>query len=642
MAEKKDKRYVSDNAQLMAEWYWQKNAELDPTQLTLGSNKKAWWSCSQGHKWEATPNNRSNGTGCPYCTNRKVLRGYNDLQTINPALAKEWNLEKNSGIKPEDFTANSGKKVWWKCSKGHEWQATICDRNNGNGCPYCSGRLATKGKSDIQTLNPALAMEWNYDKNIGLSPSDITPNSNKTVWWKCSKGHEWQAKPNARSRGTGCPYCSSTKVLEGYNDLQTVNPAVAKEWNYSKNGNLTPSDVMPNSNKKVWWKCSKGHEWQASIAHRNNGNGCPTCNSERNTSLPEYAIVYYLRKCGLEVIHSYKEKGYELDVYVPSRNIAIEYDGYFWHKNKERKDLEKNQKCVNNGIKLYRIREGLPALNDSSIDYVILRNQKDLSQTLEKLLNEIVGTCVDVDIDTDIISIESLREYTEKEHSLLGLHPQIADEWDYAKNGGLNPSNFSSNCTKKFWWKCKHGHEWQTTIRDRSLGHGCPYCAGQKVLIGYNDLQTVNPNLVEEWHFRKNGDLKPINFTANSGKKVWWICNKGHEWEAPIYNRNKGSGCPYCAGQRLIVGQNDLQTLNPDLAKEWNHKRNKELKPIDVFANSGKKVWWICDAEHEWEATIASRNAGRNCPQCAKKKRVNPLPQNEPPLGGSEPPGTEK
>ena len=623
MADKKEKRYVSDNAQLIAEWDWERNnqLELDPHRITCGSNKNAWWKCSNGHRWEAKINNRNNGNGCPYCSGKKVLRGANDLRTVNPTLAKEWDYERNCGLKPEDFTANSGKKVWWKCSEGHEWQATICDRNNGNGCPYCSGRFAIKGKTDIETVNPNLAKEWHYVKNNGLTPSDITPNSNKSVWWICGEGHEWQAKPNARSRGTGCPYCSSTKVLEGYNDLQTVNPVLAKEWNYGKNGMLTPSNVMPNSNKKVWWKCSKGHEWQTTIAHRTNGNGCPVCSSERNTSLPEYAIVYYLRKYGLDVIHSYKEKGYELDIFIPSKNIAIEYDGYFWHKNKTKKDLEKNKKCEKDGIKLYRIREGLTSLNDSSIDYVILRNQKDLPQALGKILSEIAETCIDIDIDRDAISIEHLREYTEKENSLLLSQPQLAKEWDYEKNGDLSPANYASNSTKKLWWKCAKGHEWQATIRDRSIGHGCPYCAGQKVLIGNNDLQTINPSLAKEWHYEKNGDLKPSDFTANSGKKVWWKCSKGHEWEAPIYNRNKGSGCPYCAGQRLIVGHNDLQTINPDLAKEWNYMRNKELTPTDVFANSGKKVWWKCSKGHEWEATIASRNYGRSCPQCARETR---------------------
>jgi hypothetical protein len=107
------------------------------------------------------------------------------------------------------------------------------------------------------------------------------PNSHKKVWWKCSKGHEWQAIIKDRNSGKGCPYCSGKKVLKGYNDLQSVNPILAKEWNYDKNDGLTPADVTPNSGKKVWWKCSKGHEWQATIYHRNNGRGCPVCAREK-------------------------------------------------------------------------------------------------------------------------------------------------------------------------------------------------------------------------------------------------------------------------------------------------------------------------------------------------------------------------
>jgi hypothetical protein len=68
---------------------------------------------------------------------KKILIGYNDLATTNPKLASEWNYDKNDDLKPEDFTANSEKKVWWKCEKGHEWQATIASRNHGRGCPIC-------------------------------------------------------------------------------------------------------------------------------------------------------------------------------------------------------------------------------------------------------------------------------------------------------------------------------------------------------------------------------------------------------------------------------------------------------------------------------------------------------------------------
>lgn len=547
----------------------------------------------------------------------------NNYVIDNAELMAEWNWEKNDDLKfdPKALTLGSNTKVWWKCSKGHEWQASISHRNNGRRCPYCAGKKVLKGYNDLQTVNPILAKEWNYKKNNELTPVDIMSNSGKKVWWKCSEGHEWQASIDHRNRGTGCPHCSGNKVLKGYNDLRTVNPTLAEEWNYEKNGDLKPEHCTVNSHKKVWWKCNKGHEWQAPISNRNKGVGCPICNSERNTSFPEYAILYYLKKHGLEVIHSYREKGYELDIYIPSKKVAIEYDGYFWHKNKTEIDLEKNIKCKKDGIKLYRIREGLPLLNDSSVEFVVKKNQENLSKILEKILGEIIGIIVDIDIKRDAIAIENTREYMEKEKSLLFTNPQIAIEWNYEKNGSLKPEHFAANSNKKVWWKCSKGHEWQATIASRNSGCRCPFCTGQKVLKGYNDLQTVNPELSKEWNYEKNGDLKPEDFTENSGRKVWWKCSEEHEWQAKIAHRSNGSGCPYCSGRNAIKGENDLQTTNPSLAKEWNYEKNNGLTPMEVMPNSGKKVWWKCSKGHEWQARVADRNKGRGCHICRKNKK---------------------
>ena len=543
-----EKKYIIDNAELMAEWNWEKNIEFDfdPKLLTVGSGKKVWWKCSKGHEWQATIDRRSQGKGCPYCSGRNAIKGKNDLQTVNPALAKEWNYDKNNGLTPTDVLPSSNKKVWWKCGKGHEWQAMIRSRNDGSGCPYCSGRHAVNGKNDLQTVNPVLATEWNYERNCGLMPMDVLPNSNKKVWWKCRKGHEWQSTVANRNNGNGCPYCLGRYAVKGENDLQTVNPAIAKEWNYEKNDDLKPEEFTANSNKDVWWKCSKGHEWHASIANRNKGNGCPVCNSERKTSFPEYALAYYLKRSGLDVVHSYRAKGYELDIYIPSLKIAIEYDGYYWHKNRMRKDIEKNYKCKKDGIKLYRLREGLPPLNDSSIDYIVQENQKNLSKVLEAILSEIIGDCISVDMETDAVAIENLRVLTEKENSLFFSNPETTGEWHYEKNGVLKPEHFAPNSHRKVWWKCQIGHEWQASIANRNKGRGCPYCSGKKVLPGYNDLQTVNPALANEWNYEKNTGVRPIDVTPNSNKKAWWICSNGHEWEAKINNRNNGNGCPIC------------------------------------------------------------------------------------------------
>ena len=252
-----EKHYISENTQLMAEWDQEKNTALgiDPQTLTQGCHTKVWWICEKGHSYETQIVYRVKGSGCPYCANKKALRGYNDLQTVNPTLAKEWNYKRNNGLTPADVTPSSHKKVWWKCNKGHEWQATISSRNRGRGCPCCSGRSVIKGVNDLQTVNPTLAKEWNYEKNNGLTPMDVMPNSDKKAWWKCCEGHEWQATINSRSNGIGCPYCSGRLAIKGENDLETVNPTLAKEWNYEKNDGLTPDEVMPNSNKKVWWQC---------------------------------------------------------------------------------------------------------------------------------------------------------------------------------------------------------------------------------------------------------------------------------------------------------------------------------------------------------------------------------------------------
>ena len=552
MGEKKEKRYVSDNAQLMSEWNWAKNRVigLDPSNLAPKSNKKAWWICKMGHEWKAAIADRTLRSGCPYCSGKIAIKGVNDLQTVHPGLSEEWNYSLNGTLTPSDVLPTSNKKVWWLCKEGHEWQSTISNRTMGNSCPFCSGRVAISGVNDLQTLNPNLAKEWNYSLNGDLTPSNILPRSSLKVWWICEHGHEWQATVNNRTKGRGCPFCSGRVAISGVNDLQTLNPNLAKEWDYSLNESLKPSQLLPSSNKKVWWKCERGHQWQATVNHRSSGEGCPICSSELRTSFPEYALLYYLRKYGIDALHSSKELGYELDVFIPKLKIAIEYDGGYWHKNRINEDLAKNARCKEAGIKLYRIREGLSLLNSTSIDFLVKNTKGDLSDVIRRILNDIIKSEVNVDLQRDFLAIEQLRVYSEKVNSLLSLNQALAAEWNYEKNGELFPEHVTSNSSKKVWWKCSDGHEWQATIQSRNTGQGCPFCSGRVVISGVNDLQTLNPVLVKEWNFEKNSGISPSSVKSHSGKKVWWKCANGHEWQAKISNRNNGNGCPECAKQK--------------------------------------------------------------------------------------------
>lgn len=158
---------------LLKEWNAEKNGALSIRDVTSFSSQKVWWKCKNGHEWEAKVDNRARGAKCPYCTNKRVLAGYNDLKTENPELASEWNYIKNAPLKPEEFTSGSNVKVWWIGKCGHEWQQRIGDRKRGQGCPYCEGNVVLKGFNDLASQRPDLADEWDYEDNDDISPSSI-------------------------------------------------------------------------------------------------------------------------------------------------------------------------------------------------------------------------------------------------------------------------------------------------------------------------------------------------------------------------------------------------------------------------------------------------------------------------------------
>jgi len=224
---------------------------------------------------------------------RMDLKKYN-LKKMCPEIAKEWNFKKNKKLKPEDVLVGSHRKVWWQCEKGHEWESCIVARTRQKQkCPICANRRILKGYNDLKTLEPKIAKLWNKEKNGDLKPTQVSVNSNKRVWWKCPKGHEYSVKIIDKVRKkSGCPICSNRVILPGYNDLKTLRPDIAAEWAEKRN-QLTPEQVGVHSNKKVWWKCSlKRHYWEARVNDRTRkekGTNCPYCAGKRkwkNVSKP--------------------------------------------------------------------------------------------------------------------------------------------------------------------------------------------------------------------------------------------------------------------------------------------------------------------------------------------------------------------
>lgn len=341
---------------------------------------------------------------------------------------------------------------------------------------------------------PELLKEWDAEKNRPLTSSEVSYGSRKRVWWRCAKGHSWTTAVYTRTEGAGCPFCAGRRPWPDENDLASQYPAIAAQWHPTRNNGLTPADVTCGSRRKVWWRCGYGHEWQATVNSRVSGSGCPICAN----------------------------------------------------------------------------RILLPGVND-----------------------------------------------------LATAYPALAAQWHPRKNGTLRPEQVMVGNRRKVWWICKNGHEWQASISARaSNGSGCPVCAGKRILPGVNDLASACPSLAEQWDKEKNGSLFPEQVAICSNRRVWWRCELGHSYLAAVSARTAGgSGCPYCAGRKVLAGFNDLASREPGIAGQWHPTLNGTLTPEMVTAGSHKKVWWQCPDGHVWRAVIYSRTGpGKcGCPVCTGK-----------------------
>ena len=440
----------------------------NPSEVVAGSGKRMPWKCSKGHSYTAIVGHRfRRGGQCPVCSNKIILAGFNDLATTNPELAIEAD-----GWDPTLVSAGSGRKLSWKCSKGHTWHDTAAHRTGrGSGCPVCINRSRRVGINDLATTHPELAKEAD-----GWDPADYVAGSNALLPWVCKEGHKWLGKPNDRTgRNSGCGTCSGRLLKVGFNDLATTHPDIAIQadgWDTSL--------LSAGSHKSMPWICDMGHRWKTVIKSRCYGNqsGCPVCANKK----------------------------------------------------------------------------------------------------VEKGFNDFQTT-----------------------------HPELAK---FAN--GWDPATVTSGSNQKYSWKCEVGHVWESRVLGVvKSSEGCPICSNHQVLAGFNDLATSHPELAQ---YAVGWD--PTEFTFGSGKKVRWRCERNHEWDMTIDSRvGKKQNCPYCSNQKVLKGFNDFATIHPELLVEaigWD--------TTSVTSGSNIKQLWRCEKGHEWMASPKSRTSSSKsgCPSCSK------------------------
>ena len=260
--------------ELKAQWHDQLNEHLGSIVIKPSSNRKVWWSCAQcpdnlPHVWEASVNNRTQGTGCPLCSGHAICQ-HNTLARKAPQVALLWDSKKNHPVSPDQVTASSGRRAHWKCSDClHEWQASVMLKARRNsGCPQCTKANGNVNADGTRQKHPsfakakhALLEQWDDDRNRknGNFPGNTTLQSHKLIWWRChacpmGREHSWQARAasrTSRKHKTGCPFCAGHKLCE-CNSLETVYPDVAADFDVQING-LSASEVTNSTSTKYSW-----------------------------------------------------------------------------------------------------------------------------------------------------------------------------------------------------------------------------------------------------------------------------------------------------------------------------------------------------------------------------------------------------
>lgn len=543
------------------EKYYAKDNDFPFEEATVSDNTPRNWICEHGHEFEDSFNNiHKRGFRCPYCESVKVLQGFNDFATLEPVISKDYDVEKN-GNTASDVLINN-RPAYFKCNQGHSFMRNIVQHVSLKGvCPVCNGYLLQTGVNDLATVYPQAAELWDYEKNDN-TPDKVLATLGARYHYVCKEGHHFKCTLGDLVKNDyKCPVCTGDRVDPQTTSILAVNPELAEE--FSEANDVTADFVNYNTERKVYWTCSTcGGDYLYPVNERKIGdNSCPYCNHIR-------------LKTGIN------------DLTITNPELAKEW-------------APSNTKQANE-VGEWQSYVGYWLCPDCGTVYPC--EVRDRS------------------VGDDSCPVCANKQVKKGFNDLATLEPELADM--LSPNCERKADEILRTCSYEALWVCPEcAGEYRRPVKTKTHDNSdCPYCNGRKVLTGYNDLATTNPELVAQYSSLNERPATMVRKDWNF--YVYWECPKCHYIHARRLNEKApdNSDCPACNHVKTVQGVNTLQAEFPEIAKHLSP--NNDFTADEILSTSFRSVKWICPTcGGEYFAPVKDMVKGLvECPYCNNQR----------------------
>lgn len=552
------------------------------------SNIVATWKCSKcSGKYDCSVVKRHQ-EGCPYCSNKQMLKGFNTLQETHSYLEKFW--DEGNSTKLSDYWSKSTEAINWSCPCcGNHFQCspiemisrTNIENSNFETCPNNCDWDTLVFNNDILHDSPKLREEWSSKNGIPVHLA-LSHIETKKYWWHCSscKQDYLCSIPIRREVKNTCPYCNDELPLKGFNTLFDDYPEFSDFWSKNNSQDPTQMTISGAKNNKFLWICS-------------------CCNLEFEEKL-EVIIDKFSIIQGKELIRVCPYCTEKIPK--PSESLG--------------------------GQKSFLRSEWLENLN-GDINKIFCNSSDTVEWVCRRCHRNFKARISERKENDNCCPYCSKRELAVGYNDLATTHPLVIKEWS-----ALNDRESCSvmcNSNYRAWWKCPVCKgEYQQEVQSKVIiKKPCPYCTNHKVLKGLNDLATTHPWLINEWSTSNDMDFSSL--MSNSGYKAWWKCSvcKGEYQQTVKKKILMKESCPYCQNNEVLKGFNDLETTHKHLMNEWDYLNNILLAdPTEINEKCSQTVWWICkeNSNHRYKLKINERikyekRSFISCPICKGLRR---------------------